>query len=183
MRIETDQLLKSAKRWDSSQIQDYVTEYRNKCVDLWTDAPRDELLDAISILERTVARAERILENTNERERTLCHIGRMQGILQVFKQLVREENKDADVAELMNRHDGNVDEIMQAVRGHEGRLDMRHAELLWTTGLSEDDLSDAMGRILMSGAVECHRMGKDILYVLTRAGRRYCEKRWPREKT
>lgn len=164
-------------------MQDYVTEYRNKCVNLWTDAPRDELHDAMNILERAFARAERTLGNTNERERTICQVGRMQGILQVFKQLIREESKDADVTELMDRHDENVDKIMQAMHGHEGHLNMRHAELLRTTGLSKDDLSDAMGHILMAGAMECYRMGKDILYVLTKAGRRYCEKRWPRDKT
>lgn len=177
MKVETERLLGLAKDPDSSRMQDYVTEYRNKCMDLWTDASRDEFLNAVGLLEQSFARVERTLGNTDERERTLYHVGRMQGILQVFKQLVREGRKDEDVAELMDRHDDEIDRIMSCLYAHEGRLNMRRDELMRTTGLPDDNLDDAMEQILVAGAAECYRMGKDIIYVLTKAGRRYCKER------
>lgn len=53
---------------DTLQVQDYVTEYRNKCVELWLVNSYDELEDSLRRLQQNFACVERTLENASDRE-------------------------------------------------------------------------------------------------------------------
>jgi len=54
-------------------------------------------------------------------------------------------------------------------------MGMRHGELAEAADLSGSALTNMMKRILSSGAADCTRIGKNAWYMLTKAGRRYCE--------
>ena len=173
MKINTEQLLNAVNNSDTSIIHDHVTEYRNKCMEMWTESNYEELQKTLQTLEQNFARMERTQNINDEKAKTFYQIGRMQGIIQVFKQLLRETERQSDINELMNQNDERINKIMQCLYYCENNMGMRHNEIIRQAELSDDDISDVMGQMLIAGAIDCMCIGKTTWYALTKTGRKY----------
>ncbi len=104
-----------------------------------------------------------------------CYAGMMKGILQVLRQMLKEEVRNVDVEELAALQSAKTDRILLCLYNHRSGMGMRHGELAEAADLSGSALTNMMKRILSSGAADCTRIGKNAWYMLTKAGRRYCE--------
>lgn len=182
IKVASEELREAVKHADVPKVQNYVAEYRNKCMELWFSNAHDELEDSLRLLEQNFARVDRALGEASDREMVFCYAGMMKGVLQVLRQLLKEEAWDADVEELAALQSAKTDRILLCLYNHSSGMGMRHGELAEAVDLSSSALTNMMKRILSSGAADCTRIGKNAWYTLTKAGRRYCEKKqawWP----
>lgn len=61
IKVVTGELREAVKHIDVPKVQDYVAEYRNKCMGLWFSNTHDELEDFLRLLEQNFARVDRSL--------------------------------------------------------------------------------------------------------------------------
>ncbi len=110
----------------------------------------------------------------NELDKISFHLGELEGMTLVFKELHRAEEEKREIVFSVACQSKKTAEILQCLYEHNGGTGMRHGELAETVGQTDSALSNIMKRILQSGAVEASRTGRNTFYTLTTAGERFC---------
>lgn len=100
-------------------------------------------------------------------------LGRLAGYIRAFEQLYRAEGEQQNIVETLAQSSGKTRQILNCLY-QEREHGMRHSILAEAIGSPPSSLSNLMKRILLSGAVEASRSGKNTYYRLTSAGERYC---------
>ena len=114
----------------------------------------------------------RKLENPELNVSVSYQLGRLDGYVELFEQLFRAKERESAVR---NDSDLRTDKVCRILRTLYRVGEMRHGELADAVGSSYSSLTNIMKKVLLSGAVEAVRSGRNTRYHLTDAGRRYCE--------
>lgn len=100
------------------------------------------------------------------------HLGKMDGYSELFEQLFRTEEQKRAITKSLTQQSPKARQILQCLYQNSG---MRHGELAAAVGSSCSGLTNIMKKILLSGAVESVRSGKNTYYHLTDVGQQYCQ--------
>lgn len=138
---------------------------------LWTAWMANGRQDFESVIRITIQDVESIKENSPELNVSTPYLlGRLDGYTELFERLYREEQRVCAVAEELPP---KARQILLYLYEHDGT---RHGDLAAAIGSSYSSLTNIMKKVLLSGAVEAVRSGRNTCYHLTEAGRQYCDR-------
>lgn len=163
------------KEGDVIQFEDTVLAYQYEVADLWANLKMDELEKSLQMAEQKINQAKRSLESAKSSEKRFFTLGVLNGIIEVMKEIYREEKKTQTIVAACAAQTEKTDAILKALYTENGGQGMRHGELAEAVGTSPSNLSNLMKRVLESNAATSVRSGKNTYYMLTKVGRRYWE--------
>ncbi len=160
-----------------SALVNYVRLYQIEILERWTNATHDDLEKFLRLSEQKVSRAKRFFDQRDGACQNAFFLGMIQGFVTASRELLREEKKDRQIIAMCASQTEKTDRILLALASENGGQGMRHGELAEAVAIPYSSLTNIMKRILQSRAVTATRSGKNTYYTLTKAGRRYCEKK------
>lgn len=163
---------------DPSLMRRYVAEIEKIFLDAWlSDHTRENFGTVLRLADQKSARARRDVEIKTDEAQITYHLGIVDGVIYVFRELFRAEKRESKIVETAGSQSAKTDRILQYLYEQNNGQGMRHGELADQLGISYSNLTNTMKRILQSGAVESARAGKNTFYRLTPAGKRYCARK------
>lgn len=174
--LQTD-LQDAVAKENISLVQQYIMSYQRDILERWTDSTHEDFEKFLRLSDQESARAKRALGTGDTKAELSYYLGTLNGYIEIFWELFREEEQDSRVIALSAAQSAKTDQILLCLYTKNGGQGMRHGELADSIGVSYSALTNTMKRILHSGAVEAARSGKNTYYTLTKAGRRYCAKK------
>ena len=174
LNIDLQQLVTSASY---SALEDYAHLYQIEALERWVDLDHGDIERFLRLSEQKISRAKRPIEHADELCQSAFFLGVTAGIVAILRELYREEKKDQQITAMCAAQTDKTDQILLCIANQNGGQGMRHGELADAVGIPYSSLTNIMKRILQSKAVTVTRIGKNAYYTLTRAGRRYCERK------
>lgn len=167
---------------DGQRMEQLMTDFKNDILDEWLNGSHEGFETFLRLSEQQCSRMLRSFGEMVEREMCVFYLGMLSCIIQVFQALFREESKDDRLLSDTVRNSSKTEEILLYLYQlyQEGTDGIRHGKLAESLGMTDSALSNAMKRVLRSGAVDVSRYGKSTFYSLTNTGRRYCAKQQPK---
>lgn len=169
--MNTPNSLNSAlEREDLFFVIDYIEDYKEHLLHEWKDAQHENFE---TVLRLAIQEIEQI---KNQHSYLNCSIpyqlGKLDGYTDIFERLFRAEESMRAVKQSLVKQTPKTRQILLCLYRNGG---MRHGELAAAVGSSYSSLTNMMKKVLLSGAVESTRSGKNTYYYLTEVGRQYCE--------
>lgn len=150
-------------------VMDHVEEQKEALWTAWMANGRQDFESAIRIVIQDVESYKNRYPDLNVSVPYL--LGRLDGYTELFERLYREEQRVCAVAE--EELTPKARRILLYLYEHDGT---RHGDLAAAVGSSYSSLTNIMKKVLLSGAVEAVRSGRNTCYHLTEAGRQYCDR-------
>lgn len=148
----------------------HVEEQKEALWTAWMDGTHQ---DAERVIRLAIEEVESV---KNQHPDLNCSVpyqlGRLDGYTEFLEQLLRAEKRMNMIKEDLVRHSPKARQVLMCL---DQNGDMRHGELAAAIGSSYSSLTNIMKKVLLSGAVESTRSGKNTYYHLTDSGRQYCE--------
>lgn len=174
LNIDLQQLVTSASY---SALEDYAHLYQIEALERWVGLNHDDIERFLRLSEQKISRAKRPIEHADGLCQSAFFLGVTAGIVAILRDLYREEKKDQQITAMCAAQTDKTDQILLCIASQNGGQGMRHGELADAVGIPYSSLTNIMKRILQSKAVTATRSGKNTYYTLTKAGRRYCERK------
>lgn len=146
-------------------------------LNLWLEETHEKFESFLRIFRQKYDRAKRVLGVWSPRETCIFYLGALFAAQRIFEELYRAEGEREKLISTFAVQSPRSEEILLCLYRRNGGTGMRHGELAAALGLSESALTNAMKRVLQSGAAEAARNGKNTFYTLSKAGQRYCAER------
>lgn len=146
-------------------------------LNLWLEETHEKFESFLRIFRQKYDRAKRVLGVLSPRETCIFYLGALFAAQRIFEELYRAEGEREKLISTFAVQSPRTEEILLCLYRRNGGTGMRHGELAAALGLSESALTNAMKRVLQSGAAEAARSGKNTFYTLSKAGQRYCAER------
>lgn len=162
---------------DYSGLTNYVRLYQLEVLDRWANTTHDDLEKFLRLSEQKISRAKRSIDQQGDWCQNAFSLGMAMGFVVAFRELLREEKKDQQIVAMCASQTEKTDRILLTLASQNGGQGMRHGELADAVDIPYSSLTNIMKRVLQSRAVMAMRSGKNTYYTLTKAGRRYCEKK------
>ena len=148
----------------------YVEDKKATLLHLWVDDDHEKFENALRL---AIQESESI---KNWHPSFNCsiqyHFGRLDGYTEIFESLFREKEHMRSIKQSLIGQTAKARQILQCLYQN-GR--MCHGDLADAVGSSYSSLSNIMKKVLLSGAVDSMRSGKNTYYSLTEIGRQYCK--------
>ena len=157
---------------DTYSAYEYVHSSIHILTDLWLSKDRGEFDKQLKLAEQDLEAALEELPDCHEFS-FLC--GELSGSLRVLKRMYLATGERERIISGLAEHSRKSEEILQCL--YMSQTGMRHGELAEAIDSSPNALTNVMKKVVASGAVEVSRSGKNTFYVLSHAGRKYCESR------
>lgn len=108
-------------------------------------------------------------------------LGKLDGYTELFERLYRSESRVSAITEavastITDDSALQTSKVCQILLSLYHRAGQCHGELAGAVGSSSNSLTNMMKKVLLSGAVESVRSGRNTRYYLTEAGKKYCER-------
>lgn len=174
LNIDLQQLVASA---DYSALEDYAHLCQVEALERWVCLDHSDMERFLRLSEQKISRAKRPIEQANGLCQSAFFLGVAAGMVTILRELYREEKKDQQITAMCAAQTDKTDQILLCIASQNGGQGMRHGELADAVGIPYSSLTNIMKRVLQSKAVTATRSGKNTYYTLTRAGRRYCERK------
>lgn len=156
---------------DFYSVMERVNEYEEDLWDTWSDKREDAFEP---VLRQTVQEIEHVKNLHAEYNISIQYLmGKLDGWTEVMERLHRTGESIKKAAEELSSQSIKARQIMECL--YKNKEGMRHGELAAAIGSSDSSLTNIMKRVLLSGAVESVRSGKNTIYYLSDVGRRYCQ--------
>lgn len=161
---------------NSAIVEEGVNEIQDKLFLLWDSSQDSSFEDFLDLGFQRLKRSRRDLPNW--RENTAYQIGMLDGILSTFDRLLQEAKDriaiDQNVKQTL-RNSGPVAKKIFSKLFSLSETDewIGHKELALFVETSDSSLSNIMKRLVISRAVDSERIGKNVNYRITPAGKRY----------
>lgn len=153
---------------DFFSAMDHVEEQKEA---LWTTWMANGRQDFESAIRMAIQDIESLKNRYPELNVSVPYLlGKLDGYTELFERLYREEQRVCAVAEDLTP---KARQILLYLYEHDGT---RHGDLAAAVGSSYSSLTNIMKKVLLSGAVEAVRSGRNTCYHLTEAGRQYCDR-------
>ncbi len=153
---------------DFFSAMDHVEEQKEA---LWTTWMANGRQDFESAIRMAIQDIESLKNRYPELNVSVPYLlGKLDGYTELFERLYREEQRVCAVAEELTP---KARQILLYLYEHNGT---RHGDLAAAVGSSYSSLTNIMKKVLLSGAVEAVRSGRNTCYHLTEAGRQYCDR-------
>ncbi len=146
-------------------------------LNIWLEETHEKFESFLRIFRQKYDRAKRVLGVWSPRETCIFYLGALFAAQRIFEELYRAEGEREKLISTFAVQSPRSEEILLCLYRRNGGTGMRHGELAAALGLSESALTNAMKRVLQSGAAEAARSGKNTFYTLSKAGQRYCAER------
>lgn len=174
LNTDLQQLVTSA---NYSALEDYAHLYQIEALERWVGLDHGDVERFLRLSEQKISRAKRTIEHADGLCQSAFFLGVTAGIVTILRELYREEKKDQQITAMCAAQTDKTDQILLCIASQNGGQGMRHGELADAVGIPYSSLTNIMKRILQSRAVTATRSGKNTYYTLTKAGRRYCERK------
>lgn len=162
---------------DLFSAKDYVEDQKENLWTSWTTDPREVFGSKLRIAIEDVESLK------NHRPELNCSVeyqlGKVDGYTELFEQLFRTEEQKRSAANILAQQSPKAQKVLQCLY-REGS--MRHGDLAAAVDSSYSSLTNIMKKVLLSGAVESARSGKNTYYRLTDVGRQYCKQQTAAKK-
>ena len=157
---------------DLYTIQCFVADQQNLLLKTWLKESRQNFRSTLQQSLQKSHRAKRQLITVNDE--VSYQMGVWEGWLQAFHALYDEESKENDILELAVAHSSKTAEIIRFLYQYDRPI--CHGELADALEMNYSALTNAMKRAIGCGAVSASKTGRNTRYILTTAGRQYCQK-------
>lgn len=155
---------------DFFSVMDHVEEQKETLWTTWTASDRQ---DFESVIRMAIQDVESLKNCYPELNVSVPYVlGKLDGYTELFERLYREEQRVYTVTEELAAQTPKARQILLRLYEHDG---LRHGDLAAAVGSSYSSLTNIMKKVLLSGAVEAVRSGRNTCYHLTEAGRQYCD--------
>lgn len=156
---------------DLFSAMDHVEEQKEA---LWTAWMANGRQDFESAIRMAIQDVESLKNRYPELNVSIPYLlGKLDGYTELFERLYREEQRVYAVTEELTPQTPKARQILLYLYENDGT---RHGDLAAAIGSSYSSLTNIMKKVLLSGAVEAVRSGRNTCYHLTEAGRQYCER-------
>lgn len=162
---------------DSASMERSVLGFLTTLLNFWLEQTHEAFENFLRIFKQKYARARRALGELSDREICIFYLGVLYAIQQIFETLYLAERQEEHLVSTFAKQSPRSEKILLCLYHNNGGSGMRHGELAHALGLSDSALTNAMKRVLQSGAAESSRYGKNTFYCLSKAGQRYCAER------
>lgn len=164
---------------DLYAVQCFVVDQQNLLLKDWLD---DSHRSFHANLQRSLQTSHRVKRHlVASKDEIPYQLGVWEGWIQAFRTLHDEENRENDIIQLAAAKSPNTAKIIRFLYQYERPI--YHGELADALGMRYNTLTNAMKRVIESGAVSASRTGRNTRYVLTPAAKQYCRKQIKWEKT
>ena len=148
---------------DLYSVLEKTYEYEEALWMTWTD-DRNGAFE--TTLRQAIQEIEQVKDLRPEYNISIQYqIGRLDGWTEAFERLYRAEESVSKAAGALSGLSAKAKMILECL--YKNREGMRHGELAAAIGSSDSSLTNIMKRVLLSGAVESVRSGKNTMYYLT----------------
>lgn len=155
---------------DFFSAMDHVEEQKEA---LWTTWMANGRQDFESAIRMAIQDVESLKNRYPELNVSVQYVmGKLDGYTELFERLYREEQRVYAITEELTSQTPKARQILLYLYEHDGT---RHGDLAAVVGSSYSSLTNIMKKVLLSGAVEAVRSGRNTCYHLTEAGRQYCD--------
>lgn len=172
----TDLVQATADR-DSYKIQCFVIDQQNESIKKWINSAREEFQTYLSLKLQKSMRTKKML--IHEEDEISYQLGVWEGWLRAFLALQEEELKENDIISMAVEKSPKTGQIILCL--YQNGRTMQHGALARTLDMSYNALTNAMKRVISSGAVSVSRTGRSTHYTLTPAACKYCREKLERE--
>lgn len=161
---------------NSAIVEEGVNEIQDKLLSLWDNSRDSSFEDFLDLGFQRLKRSRRDIPKW--RESTVYQIGMLEGILSTFDRLLQEAKDrsaiDQNVKQTL-RNSGPVAKKIFSKLFSLSETDewIGHKELAISVETSDSSLSNIMKRLVIARAVDSERVGKNVNYRITPAGKRY----------
>lgn len=162
---------------DGASMERAVLGFLTTLLNFWLEQTHEAFENFLRIFKQKYARAKRALGVLSSRESCIFYLGVLYAIQQIFETLYLAECQEEYLVSTFAKQSPRSEKILLCLYRNNGGSGMRHGELAEALSLSDSALTNAMKRVLQSGAAEASRYGKNTFYTLSKAGRRYCAER------
>lgn len=163
--------IKAASTRDLYSLQLLIVDGQNEILQSWLAPSQEVFHTKLRLNMQKSARARRSL--IRPEDEIPYHLGVWDGWLQAFHSLDDAQSRENDIISMAVEKSPKTEEIIRFLYQNDHAL--RHGELADALGMSYSALSNAMKRVIASGAVSVSRTGRNTRYTLTPASRRCCE--------
>lgn len=158
---------------DVYELTDRVSDEEELILHQWETLSREDFKESLVITSQHFEEAKLAfsdLDITKEYQ-----LGRLEGAMDIIRSILKSEEIKDNLIEAAAQHSTKIHQIIKCLYEAEGNS-MRHGELAEAIGSSNSSLSNIMKRVLISGAVNFSRAGKNTYYTLSHEGKNYWEK-------
>ena len=173
MRTENADLIQAASTRDLYSLQCLIVDGQNEILQSWLAPSQEVFHTQLRLNMQKSARARRRL--IRPEDEIPYHLGVWDGWLQAFHALDDAQSRENDIISMAVEKSPKTEEIIRFLYQNDHAL--CHKELADALGMSYSALSNAMKRVIASGAVSVSRTGRNTRYTLTPAARRYCRQK------
>lgn len=159
---------------DGRGMERTVLGFLTVLLNFWLKETHEKFENFLRIFRQKYDRAKRALGEWSPRETCIFYLGALFAAQRIFEELYRAEGEQEKLISTFAVQSPRSEEILLCLYRRNSGGGMRHGELAAALGLSESALTNAMKRVLQSGAAEAARSGKNTFYTLSKAGQRYC---------
>ncbi len=168
---------------DGVGMERAVLGFLSELLSFWLEQTHTAFENFLRIFKQKYARAKRVLGTLSSRETCIFYVGVLFATQRILEALYLAELQQSDLVSTFAKQSPRSEEILLCLYRRNNGSGMRHGELAEALGLSDSALTNAMKRVLQSGAVEASRYGKNTFYTLSKAGQRYCAERRKKSDT
>lgn len=162
---------------DGAGMERAVLGFLTSLLNFWLEQTHEAFENFLRIFKQKYARAKRALGALSSRENCIFYLGVLYAMQRIFETLYLAERQEEYLVSTFAKQSPRSEKILFCLYRNNGGSGMRHGELAEALSLSDSALTNAMKRVLQSGAAESSRYGKNTFYTLSKAGQRYCAER------
>lgn len=172
------ELRKHVKQLNSYRIEKSYIDIKNCFINEWIKTNNhSEFLLPLSGISKIVSYIKNVdlKNNLTERENAIYYLGKLNGMKEVYQELLKEEDTEKRVEYFLQCNPTLYKKILSKLY-HENFYSMKHIDLAKELGVTSDFLSFKMANLLKSGTINTDGIGKNIFYYLSDVGITYCIK-------
>lgn len=153
------------------ELVDYAKQIQNQLLTDWISGKRESLQRDLRYESALLAYMERFLQKLDETRYASLRLGALLGTVESFERILYEQNQNLWAEARFTKEP--VKHLPEVVQALEIYGQMSHTALSEHLKMNPPTLTEAMKKILTTGAVQASTVGKYKMYSLSDAGLRY----------
>ena len=168
LRQELEQMLTEGQ---DRELLAYAERVQGQLLSDWTGGKVPSVRTELRYTSALLTHAGRYLREKDESRYAAVRFGALVGTVECFERILYEQ--DQNIWAEMRFEEQSVKHLPEIVQALETHGPMSHTELGRCLGMKAPTLSEAMKKVLNTGAIRASTLGKFKMYSLTDAGLRY----------
>lgn len=170
-RLTRQELQSMLVEEENQELVTYAEQMKAKLLADWIGSKTESLRKELRYESALLTYIKRFIQELDESRYAILRLGALMGTVESFERILYEQNQTLWAeARFTKEPVKHLPEIVQALETHGP---MSHTEISDYLGIKPSTLSEAMKKVLNTGAVQVGAIGKYKMYSLSDSGLRY----------